>query len=583
MIELEEEKIFMEADSESISMDDMIQEHARKLGVDLSQVDLDSISLPPHFDDDQEFLNDISSDVDFGGECEENCLNDFSNVIVIDNLPIVGFGTKKFGKLESIIRELDGIKTGTIKPDGFWMPINPETQETLGYCFIEFNTREEAEHAKKKTDGRMLDRRHKFAVTLMEEFDRLINTPEEFIVPDSDEKPSICQENLHHWLTDYKARDQYSVQAGEHLEVYWNDLRLSEPEFVHNLEIESLVQWSPMGTYLAVGDKEGVTLHGSAAGFCPLIHFAHPQVKLFDFSPGEKYLVSYDISSSSTPKNEQTLVLRMFDVRTGRVVRSFRKNRDLLANGLPPGSSIRWSGGRNDMYFAIMENNILLVCETQNFLKTNKSLRKIENVQSFSWSPTDPILAASIEESHDQPARVILIDVQKKQEVRQKTLFNVNLSNMYWQRNGDYLAIHVDYKKRTAKGNESAIHIFWMREPGIPVEILELETDNDKIIEFSWEPKGQSFGVIHGDNMRPDVSFYSLKKTSNTSKFSKLQTLRSKQANTLQWSPAGRFVVIAGLKDFGGKLEFFDAHEFKTSAMTEHYLATGIEWDPTGR
>ncbi|KAL3497697.1 hypothetical protein ACH5RR_040429 [Cinchona calisaya] len=100
---------------------------------------------------------------------------------------------------------------------------------------------------------------------------------------------------------------------------------------------------------------------------------------------------------------------------------------------------------------------------------------------------------------------------------------------------------------------------------------------------FAWEPKGHRFAVIHGDNTRPDISFYSAKKIANTGKILKLRTLRSKQANTLHWSPAGRFIVFAGLNDFAGKIEFYDADEFKTSAMVEHYLATGIQWDPTGR
>ena len=61
----------------------------------------------------------------------------FGNLIVVDNLPVVP--KEKFEKLEGVLRKIYG-QIGVIKEDGFWMPIDPATQKTLGYCFIEYNT-----------------------------------------------------------------------------------------------------------------------------------------------------------------------------------------------------------------------------------------------------------------------------------------------------------------------------------------------------------------------------------------------------------------------------------------------------------
>lgn len=61
----------------------------------------------------------------------------FGNIIVVDNLPLVP--KEKFDKLEGVIRKIYG-QIGVIKEDGLWMPVDPETQKTLGYCFIEYNT-----------------------------------------------------------------------------------------------------------------------------------------------------------------------------------------------------------------------------------------------------------------------------------------------------------------------------------------------------------------------------------------------------------------------------------------------------------
>lgn len=61
----------------------------------------------------------------------------FGNIIVVDNLPVVP--REKFEKLEGVIRKIYG-QIGVIKDDGIWMPVDPDTQKTLGYCFIEYNT-----------------------------------------------------------------------------------------------------------------------------------------------------------------------------------------------------------------------------------------------------------------------------------------------------------------------------------------------------------------------------------------------------------------------------------------------------------
>lgn len=154
---------------------------------------------------------------------------------------------------------------------------------------------------------------------------------------------------------------------------------------------------------------------------------------------------------------------------------------------------------------------------------------------------------------------------------------------MYWQSNGDYLAVNVDRYTKTKKSTYTGFELFRIKERDIPIEVLELENKNDKIIAFAWEPKGHRFAIIHGDNPKPDVSIYSMKTAQNTGRVSKLTTLKGKQANALFWSPAGRFIVLAGLKGFNGQLEFYNVDELETMATAEHFMATDVEWDPTGR
>jgi len=55
----------------------------------------------------------------------------------------------------------------------------------------------------------------------------------------------------------------------------------------------------------------------------------------------------------------------------------------------------------------------------------------------------------------------------------------------------------------------TSFELFQIKERDIPIEALKLENKNDKIIAFSWEPKGHMFDIIHGDGPIPYVSFYS--------------------------------------------------------------------------
>ena len=41
--------------------------------------------------------------------------------------------------------------------------------------------------------------------------------------------------------------------------------------------------------------------------------------------------------------------------------------------------------------------------------------------------------------------------------------------------------------------------------------------------------------------------------------------------------------MLAGFKALNGQLEFFNVDEMETMATAEHFMATDVEWDPTGR
>ncbi|MCL7040899.1 hypothetical protein MKW94_002648 [Papaver nudicaule] len=513
------------------------------------RVDLDSIQLP--------------SGEDFGIPTDnEDALSKeealFGNVIVVDNLPVVT--ADRYDRLVRATRKMFGIT----QENSLLMPVN------WGISW-------EAQLAMERNNNRRLgNSQYILAVNLFDDFNRFMEIADEWASPEI--KQYTPCENLQQWLTDTKARDQFVIRAGNDTEIFWNDPRQSGPNLVYRRTYwtDSFVQWSSYGTYLATVHKQGVAVWGGAASFGCLSRCAHTQVKFIDFSPGEKYLVTYSSHEPSSSCETHRVVLNIFDVKTGKVMRNFEGSADEFAIGGGTGGFswpfFRWGGGKDDKYFARIKKDAISIYETGNFTLIDKKSLRVENVLDFSWSPADPIIALFVPEldGGKQPAKVSLVQIPGKGELRQKNVFSVIDSKMYWQSNGEFLAVKMNRYTKTRKSTYA----------NIPIEVLELENKNESIIAFVWEPKGCRFAIIHGDALKVDVSFYSMRTATNTGRVSKLTTLHGKNASALHWSPSGRFVVIAGLN---GQLEFYDVDELETMATAEHFMATNIEWDPTGR
>ncbi|XP_044947814.1 eukaryotic translation initiation factor 3 subunit B-like isoform X2 [Hordeum vulgare subsp. vulgare] len=386
-----------------------------------------------------------------------------------------------------------------------------------------------------------------------------------------------------------KVRCQFLVNAGPCGEVYTNDAEKTTSDPVYQMQYRTcdLIQWSPLGTHLVTVDRQGALMWGGDDKFACLMSFGDQQVKLVDFSPGERYLVTYSSYEPSPMYHTNMVVLHIFDVRSGKMMLDFKGTADEFTRSSSVGvygiswPIFRWGGGRDDKYFAKLGKNVISVYETETFSLLDKEPLKIDNVADFSWSPTEPILSCFVPElgGGKQPARVSLVRIPGKLVMRQKILSNASNCKMHWQHNGEYLAVQVERYAITKDQTSTGFELFRIRERGIPIEFFELDNKNDKIIAFAWEPKGHRFAVIHGDG---DISFYTVRTTNNLSCVCKLTTLNGRQANALFWSPAGRFIVLAGLKDRNGQMEFYNLDDLETMAVAEH-KATDVMWDPTGR
>eukprot|EP01010_Urceolus_cornutus_P001313 NODE_184_length_2090_cov_947.391965_g145_i0.p1 GENE.NODE_184_length_2090_cov_947.391965_g145_i0~~NODE_184_length_2090_cov_947.391965_g145_i0.p1 ORF type:complete len:591 (+),score=160.45 NODE_184_length_2090_cov_947.391965_g145_i0:249-2021(+) len=442
---------------------------------------------------------------------------------------------------------------------------------------MEFETPAAAERAKDKLNNTKLGT-FKIQVSLATDFARYATVPETYTEPTVKNVP-----NLQTWLLDPSARDQYMVLYGETLECWWNDPISLEKQTLEKKKVgwtDEIAWWSPLGTYLATLHKQGIQLWGGAE-WESLGRFPHASAQLIDFSPGEKFVVTW--------YNNMTL----WDVATGKNLKVFPGG-PTAAHGWPV---FKWSG--DEKYFArITEDNIhIFDSSTRTLIQPDPKKATtlyIPGVKSFDWSPTDNIISYWVPEENEKPARVDLVKVVMNkrgnfeiQHVTRKNLYRVVDIRMHWQSAGEFLCVKVDRHKKSASSKErvTSFELFRLRSKAdaIPVDVVELK---EEVVAFAWEPKGLRFAVIHGDApSKYSVSFYTMghEKPGLPAQVKRLASLPKKSANHLFWSPRGNHIVLAGFGSFNGNLEFWNVNEMEITGSGEHFMCTDVEWDPSGR
>ncbi|BFG31142.1 hypothetical protein CerSpe_174170 [Prunus speciosa] len=172
---------------DTATMED-IQAKAEELRLQLSSLHFNSAAPPPNQDS---YNNNTENNFGDGQEVfydDDGLLFNigFGNVIVVDNVSIVK--AEMAQQLESEIRRVFS-EVGVIKEDGISMPLNPLNQKTLGRCFVEFSSRQEAELARVKRDGYNFNTQA-LSVTLYDDLDRFIDITDVGTTPETN--PSAC-------------------------------------------------------------------------------------------------------------------------------------------------------------------------------------------------------------------------------------------------------------------------------------------------------------------------------------------------------------------------------------------------------
>lgn len=573
-------------------------------------------------------LEDIPvDDIDFSDLEEQYKVTEefnFDQYIVVNGAPVI-----PSAKVPVLKKALTSLFSKAGKVVNMEFPIDEATGKTKGFLFVECGSMNDAKKIIKSFHGKRLDLKHRLFLYTMKDVERYNSDDFDTEFREPDMPTFVPSSSLKSWLMDDKVRDQFVLQDDVKTSVFWNSMFNEEDSLVESRENWSTnyVRFSPKGTYLFSYHQQGVTAWGGP-NFDRLRRFYHPDVRNSSVSPNEKYLVTFSTEpiiveednefSPFTKKNEGHQ-LCIWDIASGLLMATF----PVIKSPYLKWPLVRWS--YNDKYCARMVGDSLIVHDaTKNFMPLEAKALKPSGIRDFSFAPEgvklqpfrngdEPsvLLAYWTPETNNSACTATIAEVPRGRVLKTVNLVQVSNVTLHWQNQAEFLCFNVERHTKSGKTQFSNLQICRLTERDIPVEKVELK---DSVFEFGWEPHGNRFVTISVHEVADmnyaipanTIRFYAPETKEKTAKnvikrWSLVKEIPKTFANTVSWSPAGRFVVVGALvgpnmrrsdlqfydMDYPGEKNINDNNDVSASlkdvAHPTYSAATNITWDPSGR
>ncbi|GAV52754.1 hypothetical protein ZYGR_0AI00360 [Zygosaccharomyces rouxii] len=568
-------------------------------------------------------------DVDFSDLEEKYKVKDdfnFDQYIVVTGAPVI-----PESKVPVLKKALNGLFSKASKVVEMEFPIDESTKKTKGFLFVECASPADGNKIIKAFHGKRLDLKHRLFIYTMKDVEKYNseNFNTEFEEP---EIPNMVPSgDLKWWLQDQEGRDQFVLQKDDLTTVFWNSAVSQTDAVVESRKnwSSNYVRWSPKGTYLFSYHDQGAVAWGGP-NFDRLMRFYHPQVRISSVSPNEKYLVTF--SADPIKADEDNKDCPFTKKSDGHQIAIWEISSGLLMTTFPVVKSpflhwplIKWS--YDDKYCARMVGDTLVVHDCDNgFAPMENKALKVPGIRDFSFAPTgvevqpfrandkpSVLLAYWTPETNNMSCKGTVVEVPRGRVLKTVNLVQVSNVTIHWQNKSEFLCFNVERHTKSGKTLFSNLEICKLTEKDIPGEKIELK---DCVTQFAWEPNGNRFVTIAvrdtGDDnpaiprhvidfWAPESKDKSKVKNSEIKRWVLVKSIANKFSNTISWSPAGRFVVVATLvkpnvrksdfdfydMDYSGDKIINDAKEasanLKDVAHPTFLSATDLVWDPSGR
>ncbi|KAK2741369.1 hypothetical protein FQN57_005653 [Myotisia sp. PD_48] len=231
----------------------------------------------------------------------------------------------------------------------------------------------------------------------------------------------------------------------------------------------------------------------------------------------------------------------------------------------------------DEKYCAKVVTNEVKLFESGDLANVWKTLR-VEGVADFAVSPgKDHAIAVFIPERKGQPSAVRIYRVPDfKSPVSQKTFYKGDKVQMKWNNTGTTLLVLAQTEvDKTGKSYYGETTLYLLSVNGTFDSRIDLDKEGP-IHDVTWSPTSNEFGVVYG--------YMPAKTTIFNSRANVVHSFQLGPRNTINFSPTGRFVIVAGFGNLAGQMDIYDLQkDFQKITTVEASNASVCEWSPDGK
>jgi len=366
-----------------------------------------------------------------------------------------------------------------------------------------------------------------------------------------------------------------------------------EPVVKTELTIPSKLdcEWSKSGSYLVTFNEKGFTLYGGSS-FVEIAFFEHPAVKKVEFSPDEKYVLSFNGTVLEAPNSENYIV---WSVDLREKIRAFKAEQN------ETWGSFKWNF--DGKYIAKMGKNLLSVYKLPGMTLLEDSATQkgasfaIPNIQICSWSPKRNLICAiswthekAKDAKNEMNGKVHIIQIPERNEIKWRTIpWFINSCEIHWDYTGSRLVLV--FSRLKGKKSNTVIQIGDLSKKDLAIDEREFQ----EVKKVNLDETVTRISVIHNPpqnitsgTVKYDVEMFKIE-AEGKSLFKDLGILVDKTLSHVLWSFNGGFFALVNTDKTSANLGFLEFGFIRPNNQLEIIKSMKIaymsdaRWDPSGR
>ncbi|KAF0989229.1 hypothetical protein HZS_6214 [Henneguya salminicola] len=321
------------------------------------------------------------------------------------------------------------------------------------------------------------------------------------------------------------------------------------------------IQWSPKGSYLVGFNERGIMLMTASTHHKSSRKFAHNHVINCDFSPCERFMITYSCVSS---ENSQKMNLNIWD--TNYTVAPIKT----LTGSMKSFSAFKWSFSGS--YLSCVSDENLVIYDLGTLTLVGGSALLIPSIQSISWSPVANELVFWEKSVTESPSQIVFLSVPSFEKRIIRQIFNLEKCSLFWDYIGTSLSLI--QTRSVKKMIYHSFEIINVKHKDSSIDTIQLKTP---ATDFACEPYGSLLVVA----APPTIMIFRRinQRTIN------IKTMEKCYFHSAHWSPIGRILLLASITTLEVSFEVWawDGKNMVLLGGGKHTGANYISWSPNGK